>query len=112
QAEEGIRDFHVTGVQTCALPISDAVTPHSRTHRLGDRVSGPPRPGLSSPAGRGFGTGPKPPGPRPRARPRAAGRTARSETRAAAPRVEPPRWAPPGDRPRRRGGRARAGARR
>src|SRR5436309_4197625 len=24
QAEDGIRDFHVTGVQTCALPISDA----------------------------------------------------------------------------------------
>src|SRR5690606_41136747 len=22
QAEDGIRDFHVTGVQTCALPIS------------------------------------------------------------------------------------------
>src|SRR5690606_40287011 len=27
QAEDGIRDFHVTGVQTCALPIYDeAVT--------------------------------------------------------------------------------------
>src|SRR5690606_39380183 len=24
QAEDGIRDFHVTGVQTCALPISHA----------------------------------------------------------------------------------------
>src|SRR5690606_39282074 len=24
QAEDGIRDFHVTGVQTCALPISYA----------------------------------------------------------------------------------------
>src|SRR5690606_40006456 len=24
QAEDGIRDFHVTGVQTCALPISFA----------------------------------------------------------------------------------------
>src|SRR5690606_39529491 len=23
QAEEGIRDFHVTGVQTCALPICE-----------------------------------------------------------------------------------------
>src|SRR5690606_41057552 len=30
QAEDGIRDFHVTGVQTCALPIS-----------------GPPRPSVS-----------------------------------------------------------------
>src|SRR5690606_862723 len=26
QAEDGIRDFHVTGVQTCALPIFEAVT--------------------------------------------------------------------------------------
>src|SRR5690606_40918931 len=25
QAEDGIRDFHVTGVQTCALPIYDDV---------------------------------------------------------------------------------------
>src|SRR5690606_39886991 len=25
-AEDGIRDFHVTGVQTCALPIFRAVT--------------------------------------------------------------------------------------
>src|SRR5690606_40469631 len=27
QAEDGIRDFHVTGVQTCALPICRAVQP-------------------------------------------------------------------------------------
>src|SRR5690606_40365354 len=26
QAEDGIRDFHVTGVQTCALPILPLVT--------------------------------------------------------------------------------------
>src|SRR5690606_39415381 len=26
QAEDGIRDFHVTGVQTCALPICRLVT--------------------------------------------------------------------------------------
>src|SRR5690606_41107970 len=26
QAEDGIRDFHVTGVQTCALPISEQMT--------------------------------------------------------------------------------------
>src|SRR5690606_40132897 len=26
QAEDGIRDFHVTGVQTCALPISYSKT--------------------------------------------------------------------------------------
>src|SRR5690606_40736955 len=27
QAEDGIRDFHVTGVQTCALPISAIPVP-------------------------------------------------------------------------------------
>src|SRR5207302_7227821 len=27
QAEDGIRDFHVTGVQTCALPISPPEAP-------------------------------------------------------------------------------------
>src|SRR5690606_39572748 len=27
QAEDGIRDFHVTGVQTCALPISAQTLP-------------------------------------------------------------------------------------
>src|SRR5690606_40591415 len=32
QAEDGIRDFHVTGVQTCALPILDNNT--ARTQRL------------------------------------------------------------------------------
>src|SRR5690606_39726478 len=30
QAEDGIRDFHVTGVQTCALPISGK-TPKARS---------------------------------------------------------------------------------
>src|SRR5690606_3284889 len=29
QAEDGIRDFHVTGVQTCALPISKAGVTYS-----------------------------------------------------------------------------------
>src|SRR5690606_41201601 len=29
QAEDGIRDFHVTGVQTCALPISTNRDPES-----------------------------------------------------------------------------------
>src|SRR5438874_3700090 len=33
QAEDGIRDLYVTGVQTCALPIS----------RTKDRPRGPPR---------------------------------------------------------------------
>src|SRR5690606_41131631 len=27
QADDGIRDFHVTGVQTCALPICPMLTP-------------------------------------------------------------------------------------
>src|SRR5690606_39875462 len=31
QAEDGIRDFHVTGVQTCALPILTSGTPIIRT---------------------------------------------------------------------------------
>src|SRR5690606_39817930 len=35
QAEDGIRDFHVTGVQTCALPISDEVE-----QLVGDRSTG------------------------------------------------------------------------
>src|SRR5690606_41125042 len=30
QAEDGIRDFHVTGVQTCALPISEQRQPEQR----------------------------------------------------------------------------------
>src|SRR5690606_40940563 len=34
QAEDGIRDFHVTGVQTCALPIS-IFSALSCAHRLG-----------------------------------------------------------------------------
>src|SRR5690606_40162369 len=52
QAEDGIRDFHVTGVQTCALPISfpctswrrasssrDIATPEGRHWCLGRRAS-------------------------------------------------------------------------
>src|SRR5215475_15358542 len=31
QAEDGIRDFHVTGVQTCALPIFGNPSPVSAT---------------------------------------------------------------------------------
>src|SRR5690606_39351767 len=30
-AEDGIRDFHVTGVQTCALPISHTAKESART---------------------------------------------------------------------------------
>src|SRR5690606_16338800 len=40
QAEDGIRDFHVTGVQTCALPIW-ARGPASRTQDPGPGPAGP-----------------------------------------------------------------------
>src|SRR5436309_13100843 len=50
QAEDGIRDFHVTGVQTCALPISDGKTAERReAARVGrralrcERAAGGPR---------------------------------------------------------------------
>src|SRR5690606_40233910 len=50
-AEDGIRDFHVTGVQTCALPISATATTSmtvwtsSRSRCAHDRRRGLPRPG-------------------------------------------------------------------
>src|SRR5690606_40797614 len=44
QAEDGIRDFHVTGVQTCALPISDPARPDARA-----RGAPPGRAGRGSP---------------------------------------------------------------
>src|SRR5690606_39829098 len=37
QAEDGIRDFHVTGVQTCALPISGHRERAMRTTATGER---------------------------------------------------------------------------
>src|SRR5690606_41032214 len=43
QAEDGIRDFHVTGVQTCALPISGEVYLHNgewKFSAIGQSVSG------------------------------------------------------------------------
>src|SRR5690606_8528645 len=40
QAEDGIRDFHVTGVQTCALPISDAMREGYRINLPERRVPG------------------------------------------------------------------------
>src|SRR5690606_40098315 len=39
QAEDGIRDFHVTGVQTCALPISLAPDITSLAQIRGKRVA-------------------------------------------------------------------------
>src|SRR5690606_39670621 len=37
QAEDGIRDFHVTGVQTCALPIFRVET-YPTVHQMVSRV--------------------------------------------------------------------------
>src|SRR5690606_40877081 len=34
QAEDGIRDFHVTGVQTCALPIYKTEEPIKTLHLM------------------------------------------------------------------------------
>src|SRR5947208_11956644 len=41
QAEDGIRDDLVTGVQTCALPISACVEPRDRRHGLLDACRNP-----------------------------------------------------------------------
>src|SRR5690606_40944060 len=58
QAVDGIRDFHVTGVQTCALPICGASHWRAaglrrlRGRRLSHRSGAPPAV-LGDPAGRG-----------------------------------------------------------
>src|SRR5215469_17834538 len=52
QAEDGIRDLYVTGVQTCALPIF----PRHRRRRPGGRRPGPPAAGAAD-RGRGAGRG-------------------------------------------------------
>src|SRR5690606_40839213 len=56
QAEDGIRDFHVTGVQTCALPIYDAEDRlgHSR-EKITEAARGPRR--TPPRAGSGAGAG-------------------------------------------------------
>src|SRR5436309_12225405 len=41
QAEDGIRDFHVTGVQTCALPISHADRPRQPGRDRSERPAPP-----------------------------------------------------------------------
>src|SRR5690606_40321643 len=41
QAEDGIRDFHVTGVQTCALPIWRTVNPVPLLEEAKSRLSQP-----------------------------------------------------------------------
>src|SRR5690349_21981739 len=55
QAEDGIRDLYVTGVQTCALPISTA-SPRGRHRR--DRRTGPTPCGRAMQRGKVDTTGP------------------------------------------------------
>src|SRR5690606_41026046 len=66
QAEDGIRDFHVTGVQTCALPISRArprvSAPKSST--LDDLMPGEQRSAAGSPLRANACFPPPPPSPR------------------------------------------------
>src|SRR5699024_11462443 len=105
QAEDGIRDRNVTGVQTCALPIYGAVArragrgaagPHPRPRRGrflvgGVEAAGGPPPGAPPPAALGDRT---------RRPPREIGRASWREREAAArpPRAgqrQPrPRWSP------------------
>src|SRR5437870_10885154 len=42
QAEDGIRDGHVTGVQTCALPISQQVLTSNNLSRVTEAFGIPP----------------------------------------------------------------------
>src|SRR5690606_41101415 len=57
QAEDGIRDFHVTGVQTYALPISPA---RSSPRRYGRASAGPPPPFFPRTRHRRAGSSPRP----------------------------------------------------
>src|SRR5690606_41109470 len=63
QAEDGIRDFHVTGVQTCALPIS-ALIPVSRAASSTVAPRTPPSVAARCPL-RGWGCGASAPVPGP-----------------------------------------------
>src|SRR5690606_39460484 len=40
QAEDGIRDFHVTGVQTCALPIYSSPSAETTKRKRGSAHNG------------------------------------------------------------------------
>src|SRR5690606_38880192 len=92
QAEDGIRVFHVTGVQTCALPISDRARREPHRRWRGPRAVGVARhhPG---PEGRH-----RKPDPHPGTLPGSAGNAARPERIPARPR----RGAPMSRRPVRR----------
>src|SRR5690606_39635981 len=54
QAEDGIRDFHVTGVQTCALPICGGTSPSSRASAVANspRVTAARTPRPTTPTSR------------------------------------------------------------
>src|SRR5690606_40998050 len=56
QAEDGIRDFHVTGVQTCALPISSGIPVLVASCAPGGPAAGPVAPSAAAP----LATGPLP----------------------------------------------------
>src|SRR5256885_16373667 len=53
QAEDGIRDYKVTGVQTCALPISPSSRPCASARCLSSPRSTVRRPGRGREIGRG-----------------------------------------------------------
>src|SRR5256886_6833316 len=53
QAEDGIRDLTVTGVQTCALPISDPGGERGRLWRAADRAGIDPDAASAETAGAG-----------------------------------------------------------
>src|SRR3989454_3982871 len=96
QAEDGIRDYKVTGVQTCALPISPRQLHRPRARwscRGGDRRGSPPPPAPPPPPGSAPCRCPAPPPPP--ACPRTT--TARARPRAAPARRAAPRA--PGTRP-------------
>src|SRR2546430_8062964 len=69
QAEDGIRDLTVTGVQTCALPISRSARPRIEHSSLpqkplggrGDRETAPEQAPASRPELRAHGAGGHPP---------------------------------------------------
>src|SRR5690606_40560437 len=78
QAEDGIRDFHVTGVQTCALPIyapARVDLERSGRHVLDGIPCTDGQPGRDVPAAGSCGK------PRPGATPGGRGAPARSEER-------------------------------
>src|SRR6266511_5467331 len=61
QAEDGIRDFHVTGVQTCALPIWGPGGRSAPQHGLARAAHRPPPRSAAATPG---APGPGPAGPR------------------------------------------------